>query len=583
MFRNRIIEEIRKIAGDDAVFNVERPENEAHGDYSSNVALVKAKKEGKSPKEVAESLKNSLGHSVSKFVEKVEIAGPGFINFFISKEAVLEGLEKAAEEKNNFGRSARLTNKKVIIEYTDPNPFKEFHIGHLMPNCIGESLARIVEFNGAQVKRANYQGDVGMHVAYAMASLTEDIEKAGGFENFRKGAEGAELSDEDFGRKIFYAYAAGVKKAKESPEFAARAKEINKKLYDKSDANLTGLYDLFRGVHLMYFEYIYGNILGMRETAPGKHFDFYFFESETAEPGKKIVEEGLKKKIFEQSDGAVVYKGEEDGLHTRVFINSEGLPTYEAKELGLAVLKHEKYPFDLSYVVTANEQTDYFRVVLAAEKKIYPELAQKTVHIPHGLLRLPSGKMSSRTGEVVPAEALFLEVESRLRSRFEQSEKISADESEAVLKMVTRGAIKYSILKNSIGSDIIFDFEKSLALEGDSGPYIQYVHARTRSVAEKAAAEKIKESFSNPPAEPATLEKLVLRFPDVVESAYENLNPGVVSRYLLELAGEFNAFYEKQKIIGVEHSPYYVALTDAVSQTIKNGLSLLGIDAPEKM
>ena len=565
MFMAQIKEEIKKIAGENVAFSIERPENSAYGDYSSNVALVLAKKQVKNPKEVAEELKTRLlSNPIAKWLEKIEVAGPGFLNFFLKEEAVLNGLETVLKEKNNFGKSKLLSGKKIIIEYTDPNPFKEFHIGHLMSNSIGESLARIIEFNGAEVKRANYQGDVGLHVAKAIWAI--------------KNVDGLQEIDLLNGK----AYVAGNKAYSDSEKDKKKIAEINKKIYDGSDKKLSDLYEKHKRKSLSYFEAVYG-ILGMRKIQEKQHFDFYFFESETGKKGKEIVEENLKKGIFEESDGAIIFKGEKYGLHTRVFINSDSLPTYEAKELGLAVIKNEKYQFDISLVVTGNEIIDYFRVILTAEKQIYPELAEKTKHVPHGMLRLPSGKMSSRTGEIIAAESLWDMVKEKLKERLGQNEKVSESARGKILDIVTLGAIKYSILRHSVGSDIVFDFEKSLALEGDSGPYIQYVYARTRSVMERAKGEGVSHSFSKAPGKLGALERLIVHIPDVVEDAYVNLNPNVIGRYLLELAGEFNTFYEKQKIIGLPESPYYVALTEAVSISTKNGLNLLGIEAPDRM
>lgn len=580
MFRAQIRVEIKKLIGDDLAFHIERPENAAHGDYSSNVALVLAKKEGKNPREVAEDIKNKLlGNPVAKWLEKIEIAGPGFLNFWVTKEALVKNLIDILEKKENYGKSKLLSGKKVIVEYTDPNPFKEFHIGHLMSNSIGESLARIIGFNGAEVKRANYQGDVGLHIAKALAgffSKATDIAK-----KYREMDRSNPLELEKMMAQIFEAYAYGSKKYEEDNQFKKKVLEINKKIYDRSDKDINKWYDLGRQTSLDYFEEVY-DIIGMIKNADGRHFDYYFFESETGKVGKEIVEKNIGK-AFEKSEGAIVYRGEKDGLHTRVFINSEGLPTYEAKELGLAVLKHEKYPFDLSFVVTGNEVKDYFRVVLAAEKQIYPELVEKTKHVPHGMLRLPGGKMSSRTGDVVPARSFYDGVRDKLFGWFAQNEMVPKDKLKETLDMVTLGAIKYSILHNSIGSDIIFDFEKSLALEGDSGPYIQYVYARANSVLEKAKDAGISMSLDNPPETMGGPEAILIHFPDIVELAYENLNPNIITRYLQELAGAFNAFYEKQQIIGVPESPYFVTLTCAVSIVIKNGLNLLGIAAPEKM
>lgn len=580
MFRAQIREEIRKIIGDDLAFSVERPDNPEHGDYSSNAALVLAKKEKKNSKEIAEELKTQIVRSsASNILEKIEIADPGFLNFWIKKEAVLENLESIVKEGDNFGKNKLLSGKKVIIEYTDPNPFKEFHIGHLMSNSIGESLARIIEFNGAEVKRANYQGDVGLHIAKALAgffSKTIDIAKT-----YKELDRSNPLELEKLMAQIFEAYAYGSKKYDEDSQFKKKVLEINKKIYDRSDKNINEWYDLGRKTSLDYFEEVY-DIIGMKKNADDRYFDEYFFESETAQKGKEIVEKNIGS-VFEKSDDAVVYRGEKDGLHTRVFINSEGLPTYEAKELGLAVIKHDRYPFDLSFVVTGNEVKDYFRVVLAAEKHIYPDLVEKTKHVPHGMLRLPGGKMSSRTGDVVTARSFYDGVRARLVDRFTQHARVPKDKLKKTLDMVTLGAIKYSILKHSIGSDIIFDFEKSLALEGDSGPYIQYVFARTSSVLKKAKDANLSMSFNNSPETLGELEKILIHFPDITELAYENLNPNIITRYLYELAGAFNAFYEKQQIVGVPESDYFIALTGAVSIVIKNGLNLLGIASPEKM
>lgn len=582
MFRRQIREEISKIVGDNVAFGVERPENNEHGDYSSNVALVLAKKLGKSPREIAEDLKTQIVRSsvLDKLAEKVDIADPGFLNFWISKNAIMESLDRAVKDGENFGKSELLAGTKVIIEYTDPNPFKEFHIGHLMSNTIGESLSRIIDFNGAEVKRANYQGDVGLHVAKALGGL---LDKWPELADIAKNMDKASKDDQErFGRLIFEAYSHGAKKYETDEDFRKFVNELNIKIYNRSDSRVNNLYDLGKKTSLEYFDGAYG-IIGMKKLPNGKYFDFHFFESETGQKGKEIVEDGLKKNIFERSDGAIVFRGEKYGLHTRVFINSDGLPTYEAKELGLAAIKDEKYHADIFLVVTGNEIADYFRVVLEAEKLLFPDLAKKTRHIPHGMLRLPSGKMSSRTGDVITAEWLYKEVKSRLKPRFEDNERVSENKRGATLDEIALGAIKYSILRHSVGSDIVFDFEKSLSFEGDSGPYIQYTYVRAKSVLEKANSEGVSPDFSTAVQKTLSLERLILHFPDVVLSAYENLNPNVIGRYLLELSMEFNNFYEKQRILGVPESAYYVALTKAVSVTIKNGLNLLGIAAPEKM
>ena len=246
-----------------------------------------------------------------------------------------------------------------------------------MSNAIGESLSRIFEFQGAKVKRVCYQGDVGIHVAKAIWGKMEN-EKLNWGQAY---AYGAQMYDEDENAR------------KETIE-------LNKKIYARTDKNINKLYDAGKKESLKHFGKIYKKLK--------TKFDYFIFESEVGPIGKKIVEKGLKDKIFEKGEnGAIIFKGEKYGLHTRVFINSEGLPTYEAKDLGLAEIKYKKYKYDQSFIITGNEVNEYFKVMLCAMDKINPDLAKKTKHIGHGMMRLPEGKMSSRTGNVITAETLI--------------------------------------------------------------------------------------------------------------------------------------------------------------------------------
>ncbi len=524
---------------------LEHPDNVANGDYASNVALMLAKQLGKSPQQVAEEIKNNF--PTNELIKKIEIAGPGFLNFFLTDQVFTEQVKAVLEQGDDYGKNEDVKGYKVMVEYTDPNPFKLFHIGHLMSNAIGEAISRVAEASGAEVKRACYQGDVGMHVAKAVYGLQN-------------------------GQDLTAAYAFGSKVYDESEKAKAQIIELNKKIYQKSDDEINKIYDASRKESLDYFATIYKKL--------DTNFDFNFFESEVAQFGKELVEQNIDK-VFTNSDGAVVYAGEKDGLHTRVFINSEGLPTYEAKELGLAKIKYDAYPYDYSIVVTGNEIVEYFKVLMAALKQLYPELAGKTRHVPHGMLRLPSGKMSSRTGEVITAEALIVEVKQKIADKIKEAKKDS-NLDEATLEQVAIGAIKYSILKQDITKDIIFDLEKSISFEGSSGPYLQYTYARTQSVLAKAKTENLAPSLNNV-EEPGLVEKLLTRYPEAVYQAGENLAPHHITTYLTELAAAFNAYYANHKIIANEASGYRLALTATVGQTLKNGLKLLGIATPERM
>lgn len=538
-----------------ADFTLEHPSDLAHGDYAANVALVLTKAEDKNPRELAEQISNQINKTKPSWLNKAEVAGPGFINFYLSEQFLQANLAEIIERGESYGRGEHVKGLKTIVEYTDPNPFKEFHIGHLMSNTIGEAISRVIEANGAEVKRACYQGDVGMHVAKAIYGLQN-------------------------GKNLNEAYAFGAQ-AFEADEAAKQViQDLNKKIYERSDEAVNKLYDEGREASLVAFEKIYQKL--------DTKFDFNFFESESGEFGKQVVEEN--ESVFKKGEGgAVVYEGEQDGLHTRVFINSEGLPTYEAKELGLAKIKHDQYPYDYSVVITGNEIKEYFKVILAAMGKVFPELAKKTHHVTHGMLRLPSGKMSSRTGEVITAESLIAEVKEKIKAKLKESEKAvpagrqGGELDEEVLEQVAIGAIKYSILKQDSSKDIIFDLDKSISFEGSSGPYLQYTFARTQSVLEKAKQEGVESNLANS-ENTGEIERLLYRYPEVVARAGEHLAPHLVTTYLTELASAFNAYYANNQIVSDKpESAYRVALTAAVSRVLSNGLHLLAIATPAKM
>lgn len=519
---------------------VKRPPNPAHGDYAVFVGREHAES-------VAENIKRELGEAVSK----VEVAGAGFVNITLSPKTVALAIAKADAQGTEWGTASCLlpSAPRVLIEYTDPNPFKEMHIGHLMSNVIGESLARLIENESAVVVRANYQGDVGPHVAKALWGL----QKAGTLEPTTA-------------KEIGIAYAAGSQAYEESPEAKEEIDALNRAVYAGDNHELMELWRKGRAVSLAAFEQLY-NILGT-------HFDYYFFESETSESGLRIVRDGVEKGIFEESEGAIIYKGEKVGLHTLVFITSAGTPTYEAKDIGLAFLKEERVQSDRSLIVTAAEQIGHFNVFLAALSEVAPKLAKKTTHVPHGFLRLASGKMSSREGNVITAESL-------IRDTIEKASEKNNDP--LIAEQVALGAIKYMILRQSPGSDIIFDQEKSLSLEGASGPYLQYALVRARSVIAKAPSAVHQQADQTPNEYSYILERLIVHFPEVVARAARELAPNLLVNYLTELSGEWNAFYAQEKIIGGEHEAHKLLIARAFVNTMTNGLVLLGIPAPEKM
>ncbi len=543
-------------------FSVEIPGDKNLGDYSTNVALVLAKKLNKNPTETANLIKEKIGEN--KIFKKIEVAGPGFINFFISDKVFTDSLKKIDED---FGKGKESKSKKIIIDYTDPNILKEFHIGHLMSNAVGESLSRIFEFQGADVKRVCYQSDVGLSVAKAMWGILQNKSSMP--------EDSAPISEKT--KFLGNAYAFGSNMYESDKNAQKEIIELNKKIFEKSDKEVNNFYDIGKKWSLEHFDMLYKKL--------GTKFDYFIFESQVSGLGKKIVEKGLKEGIFEKGDnGAVIFKGEKYGLHTRVFINSEGLPTYEAKDLGLAELKYKKYAYNQSIIVTGNEVNEYFKVMLCAMGKVLPKLAKKTKHIGHGMLRLPEGKMSSRTGKVITGESLIEKVEELVKEKIKDRE-LSEKEKKGITESVAIGAVRYSILKQSIGSDIIYDFDKSISFEGDSGPYLQYSYTRAESVLRKAKAEKIKPSFKKIPDKITGLEKAIYYFPEIVSESEKKCEPHYLVLYLTELAGIFNSYYAKNKIVDKkdDFSSYKIALTNAFATIMKNGMWLLGINSLEKM
>lgn len=561
--------------------NVEVPKEEGFGHYSTNVALVEAKKKARPATELAHELIAQLKEAdKSGLFKSIETAGPGFINFTLASEFLSNSLNKALKRGDSYGKTNSFKGEKVIVEYTNPNPFKAFHIGHLMTNAIGEALARNLEWAGAKVKRANYQGDVGMHVAksiYGMIQLNNETPD-----------KNASLKE-----KVAFlgkSYALGAKEYElEAPHQTVQGgirkeiEELNKKIYQQSDPAINKLYKLGRKWSLDYFEQIYKKL--------GTKFDYYFFESKTAKFGEKLVREWLKKGVFNESNGAVVFDGEKHGLHTRVFISSEGLPTYEAKELGLAKLKHKKFKYTRSIVVTGNEIKAYFQVLLKAMRFIFPKLAERTEHFPHGMLRLPEGKMSSRSGDVIEAESLLKEVQDAVESRM-QSDNFSAKEKEDISAQVSVAAVKYSILKAAAKNDIVFDLESSISLSGASGPYIQYAYARLFQILKKGEFTRLGRESSAVNfsllvnKEAKDLIGKLIQFPDIVDFSAQNLATNHIATYAHELAKLSNRFYEEVPILKEEDEEIQaskLALTSLSATTLKNCLQILGIKSPERI
>lgn len=589
----QVQEALQKIGISESRAEIDTPANSQFGDYTSTIAMQLAKELKKNPFEIAESIaKNILPDEV---IEKVEVLRPGFVNFWIKQEALLTELSSLSEQK----KYKDYEGKKYIFEYTDPNPFKEFHIGHLYTNTVGESVARLHIAVGADVRRVNYQGDVGLHVAKSIWGMRKKMTD--------ENTSLESLSEKKLEERINFlgqSYAVGATVYEEDINAQEEIKNINYLVFISAQDNLKetqnwepqvdyrqylkdteldyeevkNLYTQGRKWSLEYFEKIYKRV--------GSKFDFYYFESVVAEYGMKIVKEFLEKGTFIESDGAVVFPGEKYGLHTRVFINSLGLPTYETKELGLAPTKYKDFQYDQSVIITANEIDDYFRVLIAALKQVSPELGHKTKHLSHGVVRLKTGKMSSRTGKIITGESLLDEVKNNVISTIEEGGRVAEDKVVEVSDALSVAAVKWAFLKTNIGKDVIFDIEESLAVEGNSGPYIQYTYARCKSILEKVGqsdSEKLHVTELN--TDESNLLRSLVKFNEVIYEAAKSFAPHLISNYLFDLAQKFNVFYQKNNVMKSEgeSKKLRLQLTESVSDVMKKGLDLLGIQTVEKM
>ncbi|OGM31040.1 arginine--tRNA ligase [Candidatus Woesebacteria bacterium RIFCSPHIGHO2_01_FULL_44_10] len=551
-----------------------RPD-EQFGDYSTNVAMQLAKKLNNplysGPREIAEAI---VAKIKSPDVLKAEIAGPGFINLSLTDTGLWD-LAKNEPTKSMVG-------KVVVAEYSDPNPFKVLHAGHLYTTITGDAIASLLEHAGAKVHRLNYGGDVGLHVG----KTTWAIVKRLGGENVKK------LDDVKSDDQLEWLSARYVEgnEAYETDETAkAEIVDCNKKVYQLHKNNDHA--STFAQIYWTCRQWSYDGFDRLYNKLRIDPFEKYVPESVVTPKAIELVQKGLTEKVFEKSDGAIVFKGEKDGLHTRVFLTSDGLPTYEAKDLGLAATKWLEYHFDLSLIITGNEIAEYMKVVLKALEHFYPEVVQRSKHFTHGMIKPPGGiKMSSRKGT-------FLRASDILEAANKANLAANGQENDNTVL----AAVKYAFLKTRIsGDDIIYNPDESVALEGNSGPYLQYAHARACSILAKSSFQgqtlETQKSETNrdensalrpPPSALEATERSLLRkigeYAEVVDKAVAELMPHHVCTYLYELAQEFNRFYEKNRVIGDKREALRTQLVQMYADVLKNGLELLNIPAPEKM
>ena len=451
-----------------------------------------------------------------------------------------------------------------MVEFFHANTHKAFHIGHLRNISFAEALNRLLESAGHRVYRVNYQGDIGPHVAKAIWAFLHTKKKppAG-----QKGRFLAEL------------YAAGHR-ASEDPKIKEEIDDINRKLY-AGDPALLKVWKKTRQWSLDDYEDFYKEF--------GVKFDRLYFESEAEKPGTQLTRQLLKQGILKLSEGAIIADLEKEGLATVVLLTGRQTPTYAAKDLGLALMEDKEFHPDRIIHVVGAEQTLYFQQLFKILEQAFPQIAKKQFHLAYGLVTLPTGKMSSREGNVILYEDL-------MRELLQQAEKITREKnpklSPARLKKIARSiafaALRYPMVQVSPEKQIVYNPQAAVSLEGNTAPYLQYTHARACSIMKKGKIKSLPPLPSPLPELSPTetvLLKSLLSFPQVVEAAARDLRPHYLADFVFQLALQFNAFYQSHPVLQADQPAraFRLHLVQSVQSVLKQSLTLLGIDAPEEM
>lgn len=614
MYKNIISESISRVVfdltgskHDIKDIQITAPVVSEHGDYSSNIAMrlfVELQKtdsgyQVSSPLDLAERLAEALknDNELLKIISEVNVVKPGFINFILNEYSLQETFQSVLTKREKFGESKVLEGKKYLIEHTSPNPNKAMHLGHLRNNVTGMAIANIWEAMGAEVVRDAVDNNRGIAIARLMWGYLKFGHKEGIFGNEQnfdqkkmisywsehkaewKTPGDANLSPDRFVDELY---------VKASTDFKDESveREVRQIVVDWEGGDVNNR-DLWKQVLAYSYQ-------GQEKTLNrlGNKWDKVWHEDEHYQEGKNIVEEGLAKNVFKIGEkGAIVTNVSKYDIPDTVVIKSDGTALYITQDLALTKLKIKEFNPDKLHWVIGPEQSLALKQMFASCEMMGIVNYDDCVHLSYGYMSIKGkGKMSSREGTVVYIDELIDNTVDRVISIMKSSD-IEKENIGTVAEQIGVGAVKYSILKVGRTLDIAFDPEESVKYEGNSGPYIQYTYARTQSVLRKLkkavdlSIDKQLPTISNIKLEDE--EKALLRsypsYSDIIEIAGENYSPNLICNYLYDLSQKYNTFYNKHRIIGSDNEELRLALTVATGQVIKNGLKLLGIQAPEKM
>jgi len=516
-----------------------------------------------SPNQIAAELKDKI--PAKGVIKKVENTGP-YLNFYLSGRYLSSHvLKEIVKKEEQYGARKLSKDRKetIMLEYSQPNTHKEFHIGHLRNAVLGSALINLYRSQGYKVIAANYIGDIGSHVAKCLWAL----------EKFHSGEEPAENK----GKFLGQIYTEAVAKVEENPDYKKEADEVQQKL-ERNNKQWIALWKKTRQWSLDDFNRIY-KLLGIK-------FDQFYYESEVEKPGKKIVGELLEKGIAEKSEGAVIINLEKYDLKNFLLLKSDGSSLYSTKDLALAQLKFKKYKLDRSYVLIDTRQDFYFQQLFKTLDVM--GFAQKMDTILYEFVTLKDGAMSSRKGNVVIFDDFYKEILSRAEEETKKRhENWTEDKIKETAKQITLAAIKFSMLKSNNESIIVFDPQEALSFDGYSGPYLQYTVSRINSILKKEAAPSAKQvNFGKLNLQ---LEKeLILalsRFPEIIGEASRESQPSYLAKYLFDLARLFSSYYQAVPVLNSESAikQARLLLIMEIKQVLSNGLEILGIPTVEQM
>jgi len=532
---------------------VTSPSDPKLGDFAFPCFLL-AKELKKNPNEIAKELASKI--KIKDF-EKVQAVGP-YVNFFIKKGFMAQKiLIKILKEKDKFGSNDQGKNKNFAIDFSSPNIAKPFGIGHLRSTIIGNSLGNMASFNGFKVKRINYLGDWGTQ----FGKLIVGYKKIGDDKKLKK----------DPIKYMLELYIEGNKEENEEP-----ARVWFKKLED-GDKEAIKLWKLFKDYSLKDFQNIY-SLLGIK-------FDEFSGESKYYKKAEEVTKELEKKKLLKLDEGAYLVDLETYGLGKCLIKKSDGATLYASRDIAAAIDRKKKYDFAKLVYEVGQEQTLHFKQLFKVLELMGNDWAKDCIHISHGLYLGEDGKrFRTREGNTVFLEEVLNETISLAKKEISKREKLKDKELNERAKRIALSAILYGDLKSFRTNDVLFDIEKFLSFEGDTGPYLLYTYARARSILKKAKYKKSTKFSSEDlsKSEKSLISNLGL-FPETVQHSFKDLNPSEVAHYSLHLCQAFNEFYHNDKVIGSENEQFKLVLVDSFSIVLRNALLLLGIEPLEKM